>query len=237
MLPELRAYSDPYDALREQLEQLQGLIKIVPPLIEADRERRWAEIGQRPGDPDADMIDIYETESGPEEGFGHAPYDRTLYSTAVVTAWECFHVYLAHLLERRCLRYNLSDHPVLAALVDAERKSWDRQFSLLVKRFGEFGGVKFHELGPTWGDVLHAQELRNALVHNLGYYTANYLKRPDARWPSEDDSLFAVPTTQEELINRESISLDRDFASRVVASLLAAARVIGERLSTSETDD
>jgi hypothetical protein len=33
-----------------QLAELRGLIKIVPPLIDADRERRWEEIGNRPGD-------------------------------------------------------------------------------------------------------------------------------------------------------------------------------------------
>ncbi|QNE18698.1 hypothetical protein F1D05_13250 [Kribbella qitaiheensis] len=236
MLTELRAYSDPYDALREQLEQLRGLIKRVPPLIQADRERRWTEVGQRPGDPETDMVYIYETEAGPEEGYGYAPYDQILYSTAIVTAWESFHVYLAHLLERRCLKYNLKDHPVLGSLVDAERSRWDRQFQFLVDRYDQFGGVKLRKLAVTWEDILHAQELRNALVHNLGYYTANYVKRPDARWPSEADEVpYTIPETLEELVNRQQIPLGESFTDGVITKLLAAAKVIGDQLYEEET--
>jgi hypothetical protein len=59
--PEVRVYADPFEGLTVQLNEMRGLIKIVPPLIEADRDRRWPEIGSRPGDPDGpDMIDIYE---------------------------------------------------------------------------------------------------------------------------------------------------------------------------------
>jgi hypothetical protein len=238
MLPELRAYSDPYDALRQQLQQLLGLIKLVPPLIEADRERRWNEIGDRPGDPEVDMIEIYETEAGPEEGYGHAQYDRILYSTAVVTAWESFHVYLAHLLDRRCLRYDLKEHPVLSSLVDTERSKWDRQFQLLVSRYSQFGRVKLSDLGQTWNDVLHAQELRNALVHNLGYYTANYVKRPDARWPTEEDDVpYAIPDTLDELVNRQPIPLGEAFTAGVITKLLDSAKVIGDRLYEEPDED
>jgi hypothetical protein len=90
--PEVRAYPDPFDGLTAQLTELRGLIKIVPPLIEADRQRRREEIGSRPGsEDDPDMIDIYETEAGAEEGWGHAKFDRTIYAAAVITAWAVFH--------------------------------------------------------------------------------------------------------------------------------------------------
>lgn len=42
--PEVRAYADPFEGLTVQLGELRGLIKIVPRLIDADRERGWKEI-------------------------------------------------------------------------------------------------------------------------------------------------------------------------------------------------
>jgi hypothetical protein len=48
MYPEVRVYSDPFDGLTVQVTELRGLIKVVPPLIEADRQRRWEEISARP---------------------------------------------------------------------------------------------------------------------------------------------------------------------------------------------
>jgi hypothetical protein len=89
--PEVRVYEDPFEGLTVQLSELRGLIRIVPPLIEADRERRWEEIGSRPGDPGGpEMIDIYEAEAGSEEGWGHADFARTIHVAAVVTAWAVF---------------------------------------------------------------------------------------------------------------------------------------------------
>jgi len=73
----VRDYSDPYEGLETQLAELKGLVRIVPPLIETDRNRRWDEIGKRYGDLDEDMIDIYEREAGPEECWGHADFART----------------------------------------------------------------------------------------------------------------------------------------------------------------
>lgn len=46
--PELRVYADPFEGLIVQLAELRGLIKIVPPLIDEDRERRWREISEKP---------------------------------------------------------------------------------------------------------------------------------------------------------------------------------------------
>src|SRR2546422_9180578 len=126
----VRHYSDPYQGIEEQLAELRGLIKIVPPLIEADRKRRWDEISSRwvPEDNEYDVIDTYEHEAGLEEGWGHADFAWTLYSTAIVTAWETFNVYLARQLSDACLKYNLSKFPVLAKLVEEERRTWDRRF-------------------------------------------------------------------------------------------------------------
>jgi hypothetical protein len=41
MYPQVRHSSDPFEGPEAQLNELIGLVKIVPPLIEADRTRRW----------------------------------------------------------------------------------------------------------------------------------------------------------------------------------------------------
>lgn len=67
----MRVYPDLFEGLRVQLTEMRGLVKLVPPLIEADRERRWREIGERPSDgEDGDVINVYGDEAGPEEGWG-----------------------------------------------------------------------------------------------------------------------------------------------------------------------
>jgi hypothetical protein len=67
--PEVRVYADPFEGLMVQLIELRGLIKIVPPLIDEDRERRWKEIGERPSDgEDGDVIDVYGAEAGLKRG-------------------------------------------------------------------------------------------------------------------------------------------------------------------------
>jgi len=151
----VRDYSDPYEGLETQLAELKGLVRIVQPLIEADRNRRWDEIGKRYGDPDEDMIDIYEREAGPEESWGHADFARTLYSTTILTAWETFNVYLVRQLSEVCLKYNLREYPVLAKLVGEERRKWDRRFVDLKRRYKDFAQIDFAELS-SWQAVEHA---------------------------------------------------------------------------------
>jgi hypothetical protein len=67
MHPYVRSYIDAVEGLEAQLAELIGLVRIVPALVEADRRRRWEEIGARPGDPDVEidveMIDVYESEA------------------------------------------------------------------------------------------------------------------------------------------------------------------------------
>lgn len=153
MYPEVRVYPDPFDGLTVQLTELRGLIKVVPPLIEADRQRRWEEIGAWAGSPDdPDMIDIYEAEAGAEEGCGHAKFDRTIYVAAVITAWAVFQDFLARQLKENYLSYDLSEHPPLAALVEEEARSWDRRFEKIATRYREFAGIPLAQW-PSWDRV------------------------------------------------------------------------------------
>lgn len=223
MYPEVRVYADPLEGLEAQLTQLRGLIKLVPPLIEADRQKRWDEIGSRPSDgEDGDVIDLYSAEAGPEEGYGFAEFDHTIYVAAVVTAWAAFHDFLARELRASCLRYDLSEAPALATLVEDEVRNWDRRFGDLVRRYSDFTGVAPQKL-PVWDQVHHAQELRNALVHNQGQYTQKYLNTRLAHRPTNDELHGFSPRTDDALINREVIPLSLGLVDGVITQLLAAA--------------
>jgi hypothetical protein len=223
MYPEVRVYADPYEGLVAQLTELKGLIKIVPPLIEADRERRWDEIGARPGDPDSEMIDIYEREAGAEEGWGFARFDRTIYVAAVVTAWEVFREYLILQLRKTSLSYDLSKHRPLATLVEEETRLWDRRFGRIEQRYRDFLGLKVTEW-KSWDSVRHAHELRNALTHNLGQYTLAYLKTKLAYRPTPEDLHgFVPPGGDDGLINRVSIPLSSKLVDQVITQLIEVA--------------
>lgn len=235
MLPPVRWYRDPYEGLKAQLLELRGLIKIVPPLIQADRQRRWDEAGRAAG-PDDELIYIFESEAGEEEGFGFADYARTLYSTAIVTAWDIFHVYLARLLDESCLQYDLENHPGLAKLVAEERRTWDRRFDRLETRYNDFASVDLKKL-ETWKGVSHAKELRNALVHNLGQYTTRYLTLKDARRPTANDDAYlgiTVPETDEELLEGHLIPLDLEFSDGIIAALLEAGEAVKRCLTQAD---
>lgn len=229
--PEVRIYLDPFEGLTVQLTELRGLIRIVPPLIEADRERRWNEISARPTDgEDGDVIDVYEAEAGAEAGWGHADFGRTIRVAAVVTAWAVFQDYLARELKKIYLSYDLSDHPPLAILVEEDVRRWDRRFQDIVKRYQDFAGITMNML-PSWHEVLHAQQLRNALVHNQGQYTRAYLRTRLAYRPAKDDLAgFPPPTDDAGLIDHEVIPLSFTLANRMIAQLGVAATEVRDEI-------
>lgn len=237
MFPEVRIYADPFEGLTVQLTELRGLIKTVPPLIEADRERRWKEINERPSDgEDDDAIDIYGAEAGAEEGWGFADFDRTIRVAAVVFAWAIFHDYLARELRRTFLDYDLAGFPALAKLVEEDVRSWDRRFDQLRKRYRDFADIRLSEL-PSWDQVLHAQELRNALVHNQGQYTHAYLKTKLAFRPTREDLHGAPPPAGDAgLVDHEVIPLSLELADAVIVQLLGAAAEVHEAIDAARDD-
>ncbi len=203
--------------------------KIVPPLIDDDRERRWREIGERPSDgEDGDVIDVYGAEAGPEEGYGFADFGRAIRVGAVVFAWAVFQDYLARELKRSYLSYDLSGSPALAVLVAEDVRNWDRRFDQITERYRDFGGIALSKL-PSWDQVLHAQELRNALVHNQGQYTRAYLKTKLAYRPTEEDLDGSTPPADDAgLINHEVIPLSPTLADAVITQLHTAATEVRE---------
>lgn len=234
MTPEVRDFADPFEGLEAQLARLRGLNQIVPPLIEADRRTRWEEIQSRPSNgEDGDTIDVYGDESGPGEEGGFADYERTIRESAVVFAWAVFHDFLVHELKRTCLNFDLSEHPALQTLVEEDLRRWDRRFDQAKKRYRDFAGINLSQL-DSWQQVLHTQELRNALVHNQGLYTRAYLDLPLAYRPSEEDLLgFTPPKDDQRLIDNERIPLSLDFTDTVIVSLNAAAEEIRNATRTS----
>lgn len=233
MYPEVRAYADPLEGLDAQLTQLRGLITRVPPLIETDRQKRWDEISSRPSDgEDGDVIDVYSAEAGPEEDYGFANFDHTIYVAAVVTSWAAFHDFLARELRNSRLRYDLSKHPVLKKLIEDDVRSWDRRFDILVKRYSDFAGVALKHLS-SWEHIRHAQELRHALVHNQGQYTPAYLNTKLAYRPTEEDLSGFAPRTDHELINSEMIPLSLTLVDGVITQLLVAATEVRAALDAT----
>ena len=98
-------------------------------------------------------------------------------------------------------------------------RSWDRRFDQIRKRYRDFGGIALNEL-PSWDQVLHAQALRNALVHNQGQYTRAYLKTKLAYRPTEEDLHgFAPPADDAALIDHEVIPLSPALAEAVITQL------------------
>lgn len=206
MDPNVRYYADPLEGLHSQLSELRGLSKIVPPLIEQDRERRWDEISQRPSDgDDGDVIDVYGEEAGPEEGYGFADFGRTIRVAAVVFAWAVFEDFLIYELRR----------------VDT---SWDGRYGRFddIKERYRDAGVRLPSLSG-WDEALHAHALRNALVHNQGQYTPQYLKTRLAYRPTKEDLHGFRPPDDNGLVNREVIPLSLDMTDRVITALAAFA--------------
>jgi hypothetical protein len=128
------------------------------------------------------------TNPRPEEGWGHADFSRTIQMAAILTACGAFHECLARLLFESSLRYQLGDYPALARPVADERRKWDRRFEDIQRRYKDFQKINLAQL-EDWDAVAHAQELRNALVHNSGLYTRAYLNTKLARRPIREDSL------------------------------------------------
>jgi hypothetical protein len=182
---------------------------------------------------DGDVIDIYGAEAGPEEGWGFADFGRTIRVAAVIFAWAVFQDYLARELERRCLSYDLSEAPALAALVEDDVRSWDRRFEQIKKRYRDFAGIPLGKL-LNWDEVLHAQELRHALVHNQGQYTRAYLDTKLAYRPTEEELPFALVDDDSALIDHEVIPLSLTLADSVITQLLAAATEVRDAIDQTQ---
>jgi hypothetical protein len=211
------------------------MTRIVPPLIDADRKRRWDEIRSRPATSEDDVNTVYEREAGPDEGHGHARFDHAIHVAAIVTAWELFRDCLTRMLREAALRVDLSGHPLVAKLVDDEVKQWDRRFDRVETRLKDFTGTDFRRT-TEWRGVQHAQQLRNALTHNLGLYTNSYLSAPGSVRPTREDLFGARPPVDDkDLVDETVIPLSPDLVATIVDQLLVAAYLVRDKLSECRT--
>jgi hypothetical protein len=87
---------------------------------------------------------------------------------------------------------------------------------------------------PNWDEVLHAQELRHARVHNQGQYTRAYLDTKLAYRPTEEELPFALVDDDSALIDHEVIPLSLTLADSVITQLLAAATEVREAIDKAQ---
>lgn len=229
MIP-VRDYADPHEGLEAQLTELLGLTRIVPRLIQEDRERRWDEINRRPGDPDKEAIDVFGEESGPQEGWGFADYDHTIFLAAIVTAWEAFRDCLNRQLFASTFDFDLRRTPQLAALVADARRNADRSFDFTIAAYKKYCKLSLAATISDWSSVQHAQELRNALVHNLGMYTERYARNKLAILPEEFGQETSESADLDRLVDSEQIPLSETHVGVVIASLVSASAEVRDAL-------
>jgi hypothetical protein len=116
--------------------------------------------------------------------------------------------------------------------VEEEIRLWDRRFDRIEKRYRDFAGIRLTEW-PSWDSVRHAQELRNALTHNLGMYTSAYLTTKLAYRPTEDDLHgFGPVDSDDRLINRELIPLSAKFVDQVIIQLIEVSGEVREAIES-----
>lgn len=129
-------------------------------------------------------------------------------------------------------RYDLSEAAELRALVEEARSRVDRSFEATTTGYKRYLNLEIPNLsGKVWAEVKHAQELRNALVHNLGTYTSRYLLCSGA---VRAELPNAFPTgrqmTDAELINRELIPLSEELVRRLITSLIKSSAAVSKAL-------
>jgi hypothetical protein len=223
----VRDFADPLDGLLWQMDELRGFARVVPPLIEQDRQALWDRLGSEPSDGEQELIDVYSQESGRDTGYGFARYDRVVFSAALVLGWEVFRDYLVINLAYR-IRNPGGWHR--SSLRDTLEKdlSWLSP-ERLVDRIGK-GGVQLENL-PGFDDVRQIQHTRNAIVHNQGLYTVDYVQGTTPRWPTDEDGWNPTGNmTPDErnkyLLDRKQIPLDADYIRTSLDTLENFAKLV-----------
>lgn len=204
----MRWYADPAEGLLLQLVELGGLIEKVPPLIQADRENRWAEASRLANEYE-EMPDAYERRSGPSEGYGYAEWGRTICSSALVFAWETFAAFVVAELVNTF------------GLDNKRRDRLEHNFDLVLAEC-VFRAI---DLSPYLNQLAEIRMARHAIVHNLGLYSEKYLRTRLRRLPSRAGATvtFSDPTW---LLNRELIPIDAAYVEGSLETLGHAAILV-----------
>jgi hypothetical protein len=221
--PYVRDFTDPLEGLRWQLEELEGFARVVPPLIDTRWQKVWDEAMSGPGDPEEDPTDAYARAAGPGTGGGFADFGRTVLMASITLGWQAFVDYLAlrlaQLEDPRSYRGATSIRDEIAL------KLTRLSLQGLVKRFKAFG-IDLAGL-DDWSAIREIQFTRNALVHNHGRYTPEYLEKVET--PRVPEDFYKEPRVVEPdptwLIDRTDIPLSFEY----VAGSLSVMRTFAEQ--------
>lgn len=229
----MRAYLDPLEGLERQLEEFKGFASIVPKLVATDRERRWNEIAKRPAPTgERELVEVYEEKSGPEEGWGWADFERIALASALALSWELFREFLVGEFMEHMNAWVEGTPEQVKQLRDEEESKLSRDFNHLRRRYATMLNIPLTaENIPRWVEVEDIQLVRHAIVHNQGFYTNTYARRPNARPPREN--AFGLRPAPDQWINREIIPVDLEYVTDSLDLLLATARHIRRQLEQS----
>lgn len=170
----------------------------------------WRNLSGRLGELDEFSSQVSDTE------LGHIARQAVL-----VFAWEAFVVYLVEELFERVAAW-VPDQPMFnIELVESEKRAATRNYDQLKRRYN-WAGLRLSEV-KNWGQVEQVRLHRNALVHNGGRFTRDYLTGPHPRRPP--DSVFGS-STNESLVDSEEIPLDDGNLVESMDFLFEASKLV-----------
>jgi hypothetical protein len=220
MDPYVRYFADRLEGLEAQLLELKGFARTVPPLVQAERNRIWDEAVAQ-SDEYSEPIYVYDRLSGSDTGGGFAKFDQAVYAAALNLGWDRFVGFLQdELLAYVSLRFY--GHDKFELIVSKEERAL-RDFGSLNGRYIKWFKI---DLDATWPSLKEMRELRNAVVHNFGCYTAEYLAVPSHRPPEET----AFERSDDELIDHVLIPLDEAHVHVVLDQLGEIASAVRQRV-------
>jgi hypothetical protein len=229
--PYVHWFAEPVEGLEHQLEELKGYVQIVPTLIEADRQRRWDEISQRPAEDERETIDVYTDEAHPGEGGGFADFSGTTYAAATVFGWETFVAFLIEeLLEH--VRPWFEECEGGYEWLEQNEARFTRRFDNLKDAYEDWAGVRIADVSG-WAQLLEFAECRHALVHNSGRYTRKFFRRSKLR----PENHFGIDPTEDSLVNQEQIPLGSDYVSNLLDTAISAAKEVANSFSSKTREE
>ncbi len=110
----------------------------------------------------------------------------------------------------------------LFRLRDEEESRLQRDFKHLKERYRDMLDLSLPQSIPQWDEVENIKLIRDAVIHNQGFYTCQYARRPTARRP--DENAFGVGQDPLDWVNRELIPLDLEYVHSSLDLLLNSAR-------------
>ncbi len=125
-----------------------------------------------------------------------ARYDRLAYAAALVLGWDIFVAFLADEL-LGYLEGRFGHRETFRKIHDQEVPRL-RDFPSMSGRYGHWVGL---DLASLWTALDEIRATRNAIVHNVGCYTADYLALPSRRLP--EDNSFLRDASPDWLLNQE----------------------------------